>query len=154
MWLRTCLQSRGHGFNSRSRKIPHAAWQLSRCATATEVHASRACAPQQEEPPQWEAPAPQLEKWPSSLQLEKAHTQQRRPRAAKNKYIFKKEHRHYMYNEQFDKQIQKDFRSQRTIYIMFLLWKHLYTSSPSSFDIFLPFSFLYLKINAISDHPF
>lgn len=58
-----------------------------------------------------------------------------------------------MYNEQFDKQIQEDFRSQRIIYIMFLQWKHLYTL-PSSFDILLPVSFLYLKINAIPDDPF
>ena len=36
----------------------------------------RAGAPQQEEPPQWEARSPQLEK---------VHVQQRRPNAAKNK---------------------------------------------------------------------
>ena len=29
------------------------------CTTTTEAHAPRACAPQQEKPPQWEARAPQ-----------------------------------------------------------------------------------------------
>ena len=48
-----------HGFESWSGKIPHAAEQLSLWATTTEARAHRACAPQQEKPPQWEARAPQ-----------------------------------------------------------------------------------------------
>ena len=48
---------------------------------------SRACAPQQEKPPQWEARAPQQSS-PCSPQLEKAHAQQRRPNVAKNKINF------------------------------------------------------------------
>ena len=63
----------------RSQKIPHAAEQLSLRATTTEARAPKACAPQQEKPPQWEACSPQLEK---------ARTQQQRPNTAKNKYIF------------------------------------------------------------------
>ena len=43
----------------------------------------RACAPQQEKPPQWEAHAPQQSS-PRSLQLEEAHAQQWRPKADKN----------------------------------------------------------------------
>ena len=50
---------------------------------------SRACALQQETPPQRETHAPQLESSPSSPQLEKAREQQQRPSATKNKYIFK-----------------------------------------------------------------
>ena len=42
------------------------------------------CALQQEKPPQSEARALQPESSPSSLQLQKAHTQQRRPNSAKN----------------------------------------------------------------------
>ena len=45
----------------------------------------RACALQQEKPPQWEALTLQLESKPCSLQLEKKPTQQQIPRRAKNK---------------------------------------------------------------------
>ena len=50
----------------------------------------RAHAPQPEKPPQREARAPQLESSLHCPQLEKAHTWQQRPRAAKNTYILKK----------------------------------------------------------------
>ena len=46
--------------------------QLSSHATATAAHMPGACAPQQEEPQQWEAHSPQLESGPYSLQLEKS----------------------------------------------------------------------------------
>ena len=59
--------------------------RLSPHATTTEAHAPRACALQQEKPPQCEACAPQLESSPHSLQLEKARMQQRRPSTAQNK---------------------------------------------------------------------
>ena len=36
-WLRICLPVQGHGFDPWSRKIPHAAEQLSPCATTTEA---------------------------------------------------------------------------------------------------------------------
>ena len=42
----------GDRFEPWSGKIPHAAEQLSPPATNTEAHAPRACAPQQEKPPQ------------------------------------------------------------------------------------------------------
>ena len=48
----SACQRRGHGFDPWSGKIPHAAEQLSLCATTTEARASRARAPQQETPPQ------------------------------------------------------------------------------------------------------
>ena len=48
-----------HGFEPWSGKIPHAVEQLSPCATTTEACAPRACALQQEKPPQWEALTPQ-----------------------------------------------------------------------------------------------
>ena len=35
-WLRICLPMQGHGFEPWSGKIPHAAEQLSPCATTTE----------------------------------------------------------------------------------------------------------------------
>ena len=40
-------------------KIPHSMRQLSPCATTTEAHVPRACAPQQEKRPQWETCAHQ-----------------------------------------------------------------------------------------------
>ena len=42
---------------------------------------------QAERPPQWEARAPQQKSSPCSPQPEKARAQQRRPSAAKNKYV-------------------------------------------------------------------
>ena len=48
-------------------------------------HMPRACAWQQEKPPQWKAHAPQLERSFHSQQLEKACVQQQRPSKAKNK---------------------------------------------------------------------
>ena len=69
-WDFAC-QRRGHGFEPWYGKIPHATEQLSSCttttepelwspwATTTEARTPRACAPQQEKPPQWEACAPQ-----------------------------------------------------------------------------------------------
>ena len=55
---------------------------LSPHAPTTEAQLPRACAPQQEKP---------LEQAAHTLQLEKAHMQQQRPSATKNKYIeFKK----------------------------------------------------------------
>ena len=59
-----------------SRAVSHNYW----------ARAPRACALQQEKPPQWEARAPQQSS-PRSPQLEKARVQQRRPNAAKNKLI-------------------------------------------------------------------
>ena len=69
-----------------SRKIPHAAEQLSPRAattespraTTTEARAPRARAPQQEKPPQGEA-------CPRSTQPEKARMQQQTPNVVKNK---------------------------------------------------------------------
>ena len=61
-WLRIHLnQCMVHGFETWSRRIPHAAEQLSPCATATEAacHNYWARALQWEKPPQWEACAPQ-----------------------------------------------------------------------------------------------
>ena len=62
-WLRIRLPMQGHGFEPWSGKIPHAAEQLSPCATTTEpalqsprattteARTPRAPAPQQEKPP-------------------------------------------------------------------------------------------------------
>ena len=57
---------------------------LSPCAATTEAQAPRAYSPQQEKPPQWETHALQQSS-PRSPKLEKAHAQQPRPSAAKNK---------------------------------------------------------------------
>ena len=56
---------------------------LNPCAATTEARVPRACAPQQEKPPQWEARAPQQKGSPRSPQLEKARVQQRRLNTAK-----------------------------------------------------------------------
>ena len=57
---------------------------LSLCATTTEARAPRAHAPQQEKPPQWEAPRTTTKSNPRSPQLEKGRAQQQRPNAARN----------------------------------------------------------------------
>ena len=51
-WLRTHLPMQGHMFEPWSWKIPHAAEQLSPCATTTEPvhHTYRGCAPQLPKP--------------------------------------------------------------------------------------------------------
>ena len=49
----------------------------------TETDTARACAPQQEKLPQWEAPALQLESSPYSPELERACMQQQTLSAAK-----------------------------------------------------------------------
>ena len=61
---------------SPGMKIPRAMGQLSLRTTTTEPASGRACVPHVEKSPKWEARTPQLEK---------AHLQQRRPAAAKNK---------------------------------------------------------------------
>ena len=84
----------GHGFNPWSRKIPHAAEQLSPRTTATEpvcynctieVRVPTAHSLYQEKPLQWEACALQLESSLHTLQLDKAHKQQWRLSVAINK---------------------------------------------------------------------
>ena len=71
------------GFDPCPKNIPGDAEQLSPCTATTEARVPRASAPQ-EKPPQWETPTPQLSS-PNSPQIEKAHAQQRRPSATKNK---------------------------------------------------------------------
>ena len=58
---------------------------LSPHATTTEAYMPRACALQQEKPPQWESRAPQRRVAPAHHSYRKACAQQRRPKAAKNK---------------------------------------------------------------------
>ena len=55
------------------------------CATTTEAHAPRACAPQQGKPQQMRSPHTTTKSSPRSPQLEKARVQQQRPNAAQNK---------------------------------------------------------------------
>ena len=74
----------GDRFDPWSGKIPHAAEQLSLWPTATEADLPRARAPQ-EKPSQQEAQAPQLERNPHWLQLQKAHAQHQRPSEVVNK---------------------------------------------------------------------
>ena len=61
----------------------HVLQLLSLCATTTEARKPRARALQQEKPPQWEAHEPQQRSSSRLPQLEKAHTQQWRHKAAK-----------------------------------------------------------------------
>ena len=97
----TC-QCRRHMFDPWAKKIPHAVEQLSPCATTIEPVLSRvrelqlwkpssprACALQQEKPPEWEAHTLQLESSPHSLQLEKSlHSNQDSVQPKINKYSF------------------------------------------------------------------
>ena len=76
------MPCRGYQFDPWSGKIPHAAEQLSPGATLP-IPCSRASALQQEKPPQWEACTGQLDSSSHLPQLEKAHTRQQRPHAAK-----------------------------------------------------------------------
>ena len=64
---------------------------LSPRAATTEACTPRARAPQQEKLPQWESLRTATKSSPRSQQLEKAHTQQRRPNTAKLKKKKKKE---------------------------------------------------------------
>ena len=87
-------QCKGHRFDPWPRNIPHATEQLSLCTTTVEAHmlqllkpvCPKARVPQQEKPWQWEAHAPQQSN-PYSPQQEKAHEQQWRLSAVKNKLI-------------------------------------------------------------------
>ena len=80
-----------HSFNLWPRKSPLAPrpWSCQPCTTTTEP-CSRACAPQQETPPQWDASTRQLESSRCLPQLEKARVQPWRWGAAKNKLLFLK----------------------------------------------------------------
>ena len=63
-----------------SRKIPNVTEQLSPCATAIEPVHPRACAPQQEKPPQWATG-----EYPLLTATRKKPAQQQKPGTAKNK---------------------------------------------------------------------
>ena len=85
----TC-QCRGHGFEPWSGKIPHAAEQLSPCATTTEARTPRARAPQQEKPPQREASAPRRRAAPACRTRESPHAATKTPTQPKNIFLVKK----------------------------------------------------------------
>ena len=91
LWTSLVVQwiTQGTQVWSLSKKIPHAAGQLNRCAATSEALTPIACALQQEQLPRWEACAPQPENSPCLPQPEKACVQQPRPSTAKNKQIFK-----------------------------------------------------------------
>ena len=76
---------RGHGFDSWSRRIPHAEEQRGPCAATTEVCVPRSCVPPREKSLQREVCAPRLESSPLFPQLEKAQVQQRRHSTTKKK---------------------------------------------------------------------
>ena len=83
-WLRICLLMQGTWFDSCSRKLPLSTEQLSPWATTTEVLTS-----QQEKPPQWEPQAPQLERSPCLLQLEKSLNTATKTHCSKKKRMVK-----------------------------------------------------------------
>ena len=93
-WLtgkESACQCRGHGFGPCSRKIPHAAEQLSPWNTTTEsacckteACVPRACALQREAVAMRSLCTTSS---PCSKQLEKSHAKQQRPSTAKNKYF-------------------------------------------------------------------
>ena len=67
--------SRGHGFHSLSRKIPHASEQLSSLGATTETRVPRAPAPTTRETT-LEKPVYHKEEYPCLTQLDKACVQQ------------------------------------------------------------------------------
>jgi len=84
---------------------------------------------QQEKPPQWEAHAGQLERSPSSLQLEKAQGPQQRSRAAKNK--LKKQNKNQTIKVLWLLMFSKDFSLCYSIFppqksVRYLLWCSLH----------------------------
>ena len=83
-WLRICLLVQGTRVRSLVRDGPT-------CCGATKPlpHNYGAQGLQQQRPLQWGSCAPQLESSPCSPQLEKAHSKQQRPSAAKNNFFFK-----------------------------------------------------------------
>ena len=69
----------------------HVPQLLSPHAATTEAHAPRACAPQQEKPPQWEARAPQWRLAPARYNWRKlAHSNKDPMQPKTNKFIKKK----------------------------------------------------------------
>ena len=90
--VRIASQQGEHRFDTWSRRIPHAAKQLSLWATTTEPVSGNQWSPsawslcsQQKKTPQLRCPTTATKRSPRSLQPEKAWAQQQRPRAAKNK---------------------------------------------------------------------
>ena len=79
----------GHVFDRWSGRIPRAAGQLTPRAQLLRPSAAAAetCVPKSLRLATREAHSPQLESSPRSPQSEKAHTQQQRPSAVKNKSI-------------------------------------------------------------------
>ena len=75
-WIETHLPVRGRGFSPWSGKTPHAAEQVSACATTTEAVCCN----------YW-SPCSAMKSSPLSPQLKEAWAQQWRPSTAKNKYI-------------------------------------------------------------------
>ena len=69
----SACQSRGPGFSLQSVKVACTTEQLNPCTTTPEGHTPRACAPQQEKPPQRAARTSQGRIDPHVPQLEKAH---------------------------------------------------------------------------------
>ena len=71
-WMRILQPVQGTRFNPWSGKIPHAAEHLSLLAATPGPVNPKACAPQPEKPPQWEALAPQHSNtdaaWPKPMQ--------------------------------------------------------------------------------------
>ena len=82
-WSDFACQYREHGFNPWSGKTPHAVGQLSPCTATAEPAHPRARTPR-------EVHVPQLQGSPCLPQLEEAHSEQRRPSAAKKEGNFKK----------------------------------------------------------------
>ena len=78
-WLRTCLPMQGTWVRPLVREDPTCRW-----ATKPVCHNYWACAPQREATTM-RSPCTTMKSRPRSLQLEKAHAQQRRPNAAINK---------------------------------------------------------------------
>ena len=90
-WLRICLPVQGTRVRALVRKIPHAMEQLSPRATTTEPTCHNYWSPYAWSPcskrkaTAMRSPCTTMKSSPCSPQLEKAHAQQRRPNAAKNK---------------------------------------------------------------------
>ena len=136
-WIRIHLQMQGPGFDPWAGRIPHAAEQLSPCATTAEpeggdcwAYRLQTPACDREMPPQWEACIPQQKSSPRSLQSEKACEQQKRPSTTKNKLLIlentlkmdqRRDIKHWMLWEYWR------IKNMRELFFIILTWRRLKT---------------------------
>ena len=84
-WSLHALGPTSHNYWSQCPREPASCYDCACKLPTTESHTPRACALQQEKPPQWELCALQQESSPHSLELEEVFVQQQKPSTTQNK---------------------------------------------------------------------